>query len=71
MISPVPIFMISPVFIFMISLQFLLGFNGTDCSFDVDLCSMGVCSNYSLSCTETDSGHNYSCACGPGKYVCM
>lgn len=41
------------------------GFKGKDCM-DVDLCSLGLCGEHALTCTETESGQNVSCTCERG-----
>ncbi|XP_077468678.1 protein eyes shut homolog isoform X2 [Stigmatopora argus] len=43
-----------------------LGFKGKDCSIDIDLCILGMCTQHTLMCTETQDGQNVSCVCERG-----
>ncbi|KAM4607482.1 protein eyes shut homolog [Polymixia lowei] len=42
------------------------GFKGKDCSVDIDLCSFKLCSEHTLTCTETMDGQNVTCICKKG-----
>nr|XP_061794505.1 protein eyes shut homolog [Nerophis lumbriciformis] len=43
-----------------------LGFKGKDCSIDIDLCILGMCTEHTIMCTETEDGQNVSCVCEKG-----
>ena len=43
-----------------------LGFRGSNCEVDIDLCAEGLCKN-STNCTETTDRQNVTCVCQPGK----
>ncbi|XP_036845916.1 fibropellin-3-like [Oncorhynchus mykiss] len=42
------------------------GFQGEDCSVDMDLCSLGTCQERTVTCTETGNGQNVTCICEKG-----
>lgn len=43
------------------------GFQGEDCSVDMDLCSLGTCQEHTVTCTETGNGQNVTCICEKGN----